>query len=87
MEHEVDGLYAITGSAIHLADQILRILQNDLLAKKLRENALSKVQNLYDWQVIANQTVEVYETVTRKSLPAAGGGSNDFPIERQNRLS
>ncbi len=81
VEHEVDGLYAITGSANSLADQILRILQNDLLAKKLRENALSKVQNLYDWQVIANQTVEVYETVTRENLcQQREAGRMTFPL-------
>ena len=67
VEHEVDGLHATTGSANSLADQILRILKSDLLAKKLRENALQKVKNLYDWRVIANKTIEVYETVTREN--------------------
>jgi glycogen(starch) synthase len=67
VEHEVDGLHAITGSANSLADQLLRVLKNDILAKKLRENALRKVKTLYDWRVIADRTIEVYETVTREN--------------------
>lgn len=67
VEHEVNGLHAITGSANSLADQLLRVLKNDLLAKKLRENGLQKVRTLYDWRVIANRTMEVYEAVTREN--------------------
>ena len=67
VEHEVDGLYAITGSANSLADQVLSILKNDVLARRLRENALQKVQKRYDWRVIAGKTLEVYESVIREN--------------------
>jgi len=67
VKHEGDGLHAITGSASSLADQILRILKNDFLAKKLRENALQKIKTMYDWRVIARKTIDVYETVVQEN--------------------
>ena len=67
VKHEEDGLHAITGSASSLADQILRVLKNDFLAKKLRDNALQKIKTMYDWRVIARKTAEVYDAVVREN--------------------
>lgn len=61
--HEVDGLCAITGSANSLADQIIRVLQNQELAENLRGNALDKVRKNYDWRIIADRTLDVYQEV------------------------
>ena len=67
VRHEEDGLCAITGSASSLADQILRVLKNDFLAKKLRDHALQRIKTMYDWRVIARKTVDVYEAVLREN--------------------
>lgn len=68
-----DGLWAITGSANSLADQILRILQNDVLARKLRDNALNKVRKQYDWHVIADKTISIYKSVLGDSKRESWG--------------
>lgn len=67
IENNVDGLYAITGSANSLAERILEILNNQLLAHRLAENACHKVQKVFNWEVIARQTLKIYENVIEES--------------------
>lgn len=80
VENEVDGLYAITGSAESLADRVLEILFNPGLAKRLSDKAYQKVCQKFDWQVIAAKTLEVYQGVLRESRR-----TGFMPISLENR--
>jgi len=70
VEHGVDGMKSYAGNPNSLADSILEILYNPGKAEKMKEKALEKVQLLYNWDVIAKQTLDVYKEVVK----GRGGG-------------
>lgn len=72
--HEQDGLCAITGSADSLADQVLRILTDKNLARELSAKAYRKVVEHFDWRVIADKTISVYESIVAASRMQQWGG-------------
>ncbi|MGI6487997.1 MAG: glycosyltransferase family 4 protein [Syntrophomonadaceae bacterium] len=80
-----DGLWAITGSANSLADRIIEILKNQDLAEKLASNAYQKVRAQYDWKIIAEKTLKVYQEVLDESRNTkfARGSKQDWPLMRR----
>jgi len=67
VQHEVNGLTFYAGNANSLADNIIRLLSDKLLARRLRERAARDLVERFDWQQIARRTVESYrETVPRR---------------------
>lgn len=67
INHGVDGMKAYTGNANSLADSILAILFNPEKAEKMKKNALDKVDRLYNWNMISNQTLNIYKEVIAAS--------------------
>lgn len=67
VEHGVDGMKTYTGNANSLADGILQILHNPDKAEKMKENALKKVHTIYNWKVITDKTIEVYQNIINES--------------------
>jgi glycogen(starch) synthase len=67
VEHDKTGVKVYSDNSDSLAWGILRVLQNRRLANSIRENAYRKVVRDYDWNRIADETVEVY----RKAMLAA----------------
>ncbi len=63
VNHGVDGMKAYTGNANSLADSILALLHQPDLYDEIRHNAFEKVQKHYNWHVIADKTLEVYQKV------------------------
>lgn len=63
VEHEVDGLRAVTGSGYYLAEAILRLLNDRDLALRLARRARIKVEREFSWTSIARSTIAVYEEV------------------------
>jgi 1,4-alpha-glucan branching enzyme len=63
IDHEVDGIKAYTGNPDSLAWGINKVLTDDGLAARLRANAHKKVTEKYNWDMIAQQTKNVYEAV------------------------
>jgi len=61
--HGVDGLKFYPGNANSLADMILRVFYEPGLAEKLEERAYHKVKQHFNWQQIAQATVNVYREV------------------------
>lgn len=61
--HNVDGLKAYCGNPKSLADMVLNILLNPEPAKRLQENAYIKIKQQFNWQDIANQTLDEYKKV------------------------
>ncbi|MEM2466767.1 MAG: glycosyltransferase family 4 protein [Candidatus Bathyarchaeia archaeon] len=63
VEHEVTGVKVYPNNPDSLAWGITRVLLDENLANKLRENAYRKVIENYNWKNISQQTRKVYESV------------------------
>ncbi|MGB4043272.1 MAG: glycosyltransferase family 4 protein [Thermacetogeniaceae bacterium] len=63
VQHEVNGLKCYPGNPNSLADNILRLLHEPDLAKKLAERAYQDLRKFYTWDEIAYKTREVYTEV------------------------
>ena len=59
----VNGLKAYTNNVISLADNIIWSLQHPDHTAQMKSNALSDIEKLYNWDMIANKTQEVYQQV------------------------
>ena len=60
VDHDKTGVKVYADNSDSLAWGILRVLQNRRLTNGFRENAYQKVVRDYDWNRIADETVEVY---------------------------
>ncbi|MFZ5945211.1 MAG: glycosyltransferase family 4 protein [Bacillota bacterium] len=67
VQHEINGLKCITGNANSLSDQLLRILSDSRIVKKLTKRALEDVKNKYSWDGIALQTENLYKEILEES--------------------
>lgn len=63
VEHTNDGMKAYTGNANSLADCIIALLYHPELYDKIKENAMNKVKTVYNWDIIAQQTLSIYQDV------------------------
>ncbi|MGA2308561.1 MAG: glycosyltransferase family 4 protein [Candidatus Bathyarchaeia archaeon] len=63
VNHEVDGVKVYSGNPDSLAWGITKVLTDEGFANRLRANAHRKVQQKYNWGMIAQQTKNVYEAV------------------------
>jgi len=63
VHHGVDGMKAYTGNANSLADCILELLFNADRAEEMKRRAMEKVKRVYNWDVISEQTMEVYKEI------------------------
>jgi glycosyltransferase involved in cell wall biosynthesis len=73
VEHDKTGVKVYSDNSDSLAWGILRVLQNRRLTNSIRESAYRKVVRDYDWNRIADETVEVY----RKAMLAV-------PVSKSN---
>lgn len=84
VEHGVDGMKSYTGNSNSLADSILDILHNPDKAEKMKKRAYEKVHTIYNWDVITNKTLEVYNDIIEEAkrigwkLPSIKEGLNDL---------
>jgi glycosyltransferase involved in cell wall biosynthesis len=63
VQHDVDGVKVYAGNPDSLAWGITRVLTDETYANRLRDNAYKKIQERYNWDRIAQQTMSAYETV------------------------
>jgi predicted transcriptional regulator len=81
VEHEKTGIKVPPDNSDSLAWGILRLLQNSGLGERIRKNAYQRVVEEYDWNEIAEKTIEVYESaLTRGRKPKAGRLSHPFLV-------
>jgi glycosyltransferase involved in cell wall biosynthesis len=66
VEHDITGVKVYPDNPDSLAWGITRVLTNESYAKLLKETAYKKVREKYDWNIIAQQTKAVYETVLKE---------------------
>jgi len=67
VEHGVDGMKSYTGNPNSLADSILEILHNPDKAERMKKKALEKVRSIYNWDVVAEKTLNVYKTILEEN--------------------
>lgn len=65
IEHRINGMKVAAGNADELANSILELLYNPELVDCIKQNALDKVKNVYNWRLIAEQTAGVYSEVIK----------------------
>jgi glycosyltransferase involved in cell wall biosynthesis len=63
VDHEVDGVKVYSGNPDSLSWGITKVLTDEGFASRLRANAHRKVQEKYNWNMIAQQTKKAYEAV------------------------
>lgn len=67
VEHGIDGLKCYAGSANSLADNILQILGEKELARRIAEKGYNKARNQYSWEAVALKTSNVYWEVLEET--------------------
>jgi glycosyltransferase involved in cell wall biosynthesis len=63
VEHDVTGVKAYPNSVDSLAWGITKVLTDDAYRSRLRENAYVRIKERFDWDKIAQQTIQVYDGV------------------------
>lgn len=61
IRHGIDGMKSYAGNANSLADSILEILFNKQLANQIVDCAVKKIKESYNWDLIADKTIKIYE--------------------------
>jgi len=82
VEYGIDGMKAYTGNANSLADCIVEILYNPVLADKMKANALKKVQALYNWEKISKETLHVYKEVIQQTGREESGNKKKYQKQK-----
>jgi glycosyltransferase involved in cell wall biosynthesis len=77
VEHGVTGTTTYTGNANSLADGILSVLHHPRRAHQMAETAFERVQNVFNWSHIAQQTMDVYSRVWEEYLTSE---FNPWPV-------
>lgn len=67
VEHEVDGLKVYPGNVESLATNIICILRDESLAHRISQAAWEKVNSVYNWGVIAAETIKVFKEVSSEA--------------------
>lgn len=63
VDHEYTGMKAYSNNTESLAWAITKVLLDENLRRRIRENAYKKILEKYDWNKIAQQTRQTYEGV------------------------
>jgi glycosyltransferase involved in cell wall biosynthesis len=63
VDHDLTGVKVYPNNTESLAWGIAKVLLDDRFRSRIRENGYRKVQEKYDWDKIAQQTIRIYEGV------------------------
>jgi glycosyltransferase involved in cell wall biosynthesis len=63
VDHDVDGVKVYPSNPDSLAWGISKVLTDETYANHLRNNAYKKIQEKYNWDRIAQQTMSAYKSV------------------------
>ena len=75
--HGVDGLKAYPGNANSLANNIIRLLTDEVYAAQIEKKA-SQLVRTYDWNTIAADTLDIYSKVLDEYRRSPWKQSNTF---------
>lgn len=79
-EHERTGLLSPPRDWRRLGENVLRLLREPGLGKKLAENAQGQVQD-YRWEVVRGQWMRLYHSVARRSVVRSSAVGTDIAGE------
>jgi len=63
VDHQWTGLKVPADNSQALADSIIELLTNETLRTRIVSNAIDKLKHVYDWSIIADHTIKVYQNV------------------------
>ncbi|MEM3378390.1 MAG: glycosyltransferase family 4 protein [Candidatus Bathyarchaeia archaeon] len=63
INHGKNGILVPPGNSQILAKKIIHLLENETLSSEIGKNARKTVVNLYDWDIVAQQTLELFQRV------------------------
>ncbi|MHA1213429.1 MAG: glycosyltransferase, partial [Candidatus Heimdallarchaeota archaeon] len=63
VDHQWTGMKVPADNSAILAEVIVELLKNEGLRKSIVTNAVEKLIHVYDWSIIADQTIKVYKRV------------------------
>ncbi|NHK29734.1 MAG: glycosyltransferase family 4 protein [Asgard group archaeon] len=66
VDHRWTGMKVPADNSSVLAETIVELLENQALSKNIVKNALEKLIHVYDWSIIADQTIKVYKQVFKE---------------------
>lgn len=78
--HDETGTTTFAGDPESLAWGILRVLRDPERAKKLSEKARKRLRQDFDWSLIADQTIEVYNQVWEEFLGSYWAEATVWPV-------
>lgn len=89
--HDETGTLSYSGDPESLAWAILRVLKDPARAEQLRDAARARLDTAFSWDLIADQTIDVYERVWREFLGSYWASETLWPVspgaeERAARL-
>ena len=68
VSHEDNCLVCNAGSAIELANNIIRLTGDEDLRKRLGVNAARQIKEKYSWEIYAQSVKNVYKVLTNKDI-------------------
>lgn len=78
--HDETGTLSFAGDPSSLAWAILRVLRDPQRAADLKKNAKSRLPESFDWNLIADQTIEVYDRVWAEFLDSYWAEDTVWPV-------
>jgi len=63
VDHQWTGMKVPSDNSQALADSIIELLTNESLRNRIVSNAIDKLKHVYDWSIIADHTIKVYQNV------------------------
>ncbi|NHJ84752.1 MAG: glycosyltransferase family 4 protein [Asgard group archaeon] len=68
IDHQWTGMKVPADNSHALAESIIELLKNTELRKRIIKNSIDKLKHVYDWSIIADHTIKVYENVFKEWL-------------------
>jgi glycosyltransferase involved in cell wall biosynthesis len=75
VENGVTGVTTYAGNPNSLADGLLKLLHEPETAARMVETAWERLQTVFNWDVIATQTIGVYDRIWFEYLSSGWGGT------------
>ncbi len=63
VDHKWTGFKVPPDNSDAMAEAIIELLENNDLRKRIIKNAEEKLTHVYDWTIIADQTIKIYERI------------------------
>jgi glycogen synthase len=86
VENMANGITTYTDNVESLSWGLLQVLRNPELAERLREEAYKRVCTIYNWNVIAERTLSVYEQVIAEAAKMGPDGVSSTPKQPTGKV-